>query len=151
MKNLKLVAAVAAVLACAPAAVAQSDARLLPGVWTCSADTPDGFITGQMSYKANGTSKSTLIMALNDGGSTGQVIMEITATWRIPGDGTLRERVTAFDVVRFVMDGKVLDAGPLKSYGDDMMKDELQSGSLMITDDTLSMVDIDGIETRCVR
>jgi hypothetical protein len=49
------------------------------------------------------------------------------------------------------MDGKVLDAGPLKSYGDDMMKDELQSGSLMITDDTLSMVDIDGIETRCVR
>ena len=151
MKRLTFAAAIAAALLCAPAAMAQNPAKLLPGVWTCSADTPDGFITGQMSYQANGTSKSTLIMALSDGGSTGQVIMEITATWRLPGDGTLRERVTNFDVVRFVMDGKVLDASPLKSYGDDLMKDELQSGSLMITDDTLSMVDVEGIETRCVR
>jgi hypothetical protein len=151
MKNLKLVAAVAVALVCAPVAMAQNPAKLLPGVWSCSADTPDGFIKAQMYYESDGTSKSTLIMALEDGGVSGQVIMEITATWRTPGDGTLREKVTNFDVVRLVMGGQVIDGSPLKSYGDELMKDELQSGSLMITNNSLSMVDVEGVETRCVR
>lgn len=150
MKNLTL-AAIATALTCAPVAMAQTQSQLLVGTWSCSSATPDGFITAQMNYKADGTSHSTLIMAMNGGDMTGQVIMEIAATWRIPGDGTLRERVTDFDVIRFTMNGEELDSDELDSYGEEMMRDELQSGSLGITRNSLAMVDEEGIETRCVR
>lgn len=149
MKNFMM--AVAAALALAPAAVAQTQSQMIVGRWTCSADTPDGFISAQMNYGADGVAHSTMIMSFGEPGALGQVIMEITSSWRAPGDGTLREKVTDLDVLRFTMNGEENDPDALESQGEDMMRDELQSGSLQLTKNSLTMIDEEGVRTSCIR
>lgn len=147
MKMIGMAAAVAMMLA--PAAMAQTQSQQIVGRWTCMANTPDGVISGQMNYGKDGIARSTLIMAI--AGSDGQVIMDITSTWRAPGDDTLREKVTNVDIVRFTMGGQVMGKDSFKDAIQDMMKDELQSGSLEVTATNLTMIDSDDVRTSCIR
>lgn len=147
MKTIMMAAAAALMLA--PAAVAQTQSQQILGRWTCLADTPDGVISGQMNYANDGTAHSTLIMAI--AGSDGQVIMDITSTWRAPGDSTLREKVTKVDIVRFTMGGQVIKGDGFKDAIQDMMKDELQSGSLQVSATNLTMIDSENVRTTCIR
>ena len=49
------------------------------------------------------------------------------------------------------MNGEENDPDALESQGEDMMRDELQSGSLQLTKNSLTMIDEEGVRTSCIR
>jgi hypothetical protein len=151
MKKSVVLGAVAGVLAMSPLATAQTPSQLIVGRWSCSADTPDGLISAQMLYDKDGTTRSTMIIGSDSDDMHIEAILQTVSTWRIPGDGTLRERVTDVDVVSFKVNGEAIDSDQLESLKDDLMQDELMSGSLQISAKSLSMVDDQGTRTSCMR
>lgn len=148
---MKMVGAAGLLALCPLAAYAQAPSELILGQWTCSANTPDGLVSSQMNYNSGGTTSSVLILTSGAGESRIEAILRLQSTWRIPGDGTLRERATEVEVVRFTFGGEPLDESAKDVLIEDLTSDEAMSSSLKITADSMSMIDNDGTRTLCMR
>ena len=55
MQVWKMLVAACVLAACPLAAEAQQQSQMILGRWACTAITPDGLISAQMVYKADGT------------------------------------------------------------------------------------------------
>ncbi len=151
MRRLTMLGA-AGLLAVFPlAADAQSPSDMILGRWTCAASTPDGLVSSQMDYRPDGTTNSILILTSGAGETVSEAILKLKSTWRIPGDGTLREQVTDVEVIRFTVGGEQLDQSDLAALIEDLKQDEAMSSSLKVTGDSISMIDRDGTRTACMR
>ncbi len=106
---MRILMALGAVLALAPAAAAQPSRRWSLVAGRARRTRLTAFISAQMNYGTDGIAHSTMIMSFGDANARGQVIMEITSSWRAPGDGPLREKVTDLDVLRFTMNGEEVE------------------------------------------
>lgn len=104
-----------------------------------------------MIYHPDGTTDSLFVMGQGEGNEIIEVILRTESTWRLPGDGTLHEQMTRVDVIRFMVGGQVVDNSRVGSLGEDLMKEELVSGSLQITANNMSMIDEKGTRTTCLR
>jgi len=151
MKSSAAICAAGLLVLCPLAAEAQQPSAIILGRWACSGSTPDGLVSSQMVYNANGTTDSLFVMGQGEGSEIVEVILRTESTWRLPGDGTLHERMTRVDVIRFMVGGQIVDNSRVGSLGDDLMKEELVSGSLQITANNMSMIDEKGTRTTCVR
>lgn len=151
MRRLKVLAAASLILVCPLAAHAQSPSEMILGQWTCSASTPDGLVSSQMTYRADGTTSSILILTSGSGATITEAVLKMKSTWRIPGDGTLREQVLDVDVIRFTVGDKPVGASDLDGLIEGLKEEEAMSSSLKITGDSISMIDRDGTRTACMR
>ena len=151
MQVWKMLVAACVLAACPLAAEAQQQTQMILGRWACTAITPDGLISAQMVYKADGTTDSVMTLGVGEGAESIEAIFRTKSTWRLPGDATLRELITAVDVITFNVDGKEVGNEVLGSFRDELMREELQSGSLQMTATSFTMVDAEGTRTSCVR
>lgn len=133
------------------AAEAQQQSQMILGRWACTAITTDGLISAQMVYNPDGTTDSVITLGAGEGAATIEAVFRTKSTWRLPGDATLRELITAVDVITFKVDGEEVGDDALEAFETELMREELQSGALQMTETSFSMVDSEGTRTSCIR
>ena len=151
MKIWKMLVTASLLAACPLAAEAQPQSQMILGRWACTAITADGLISAQMVYNADGTTDSVITLGAGEGATTIESVFRTKSTWRLPGDATLRELITDVDVITFKVDGEEVGDEALDAFKAELMREELQSGALQMTETSFTMVDSEGTRTSCIR
>lgn len=146
-----LVAAVGLASLAACASAPQTPDQLIVGKWNCSAKTPDGKISGPMTYQADGTTAFVLTFDSVIQDTSVIIVAEGSSIWEIPAEGKIREAIKSIDVRSAKMGGKDIPPSMLGDIEKTMIDTELSESSLEISRTDMVLVDKEGTRTVCKR
>lgn len=149
MKLATPLAAAFGLAACASVPAAPD--QLILGKWSCSANTPDGRISGPMTYLDDGTTAFTLTMESTEGGASVIVVADGSSTWKLPGDGTIEEQIASLKIRSAKMNGMDIPPAMLGDVEDEMLDQEQSSSTIELSNRDMVLVDKEGTRTVCKR
>lgn len=132
------------------AAASQTQAEMITGVWSCSSQTPDGIVTGQMTYKADGTTESALTLTSDIDGGRLEAQLDATSTWQLLGGGLIREQILGIRARSAKLDGEDLPESVLTEIAAGGSQ-EPSNSTIELSASQMVLVDGEGTRTICGR
>lgn len=128
----------------------QAQASQIVGKWLCTASTPDGFVSGSMTYNADGTMDAQVSVDAEFDDGTIELEVVTKSSWKLIGDGLIEELILSATAISGTFDGEILPASELTLFGENVPKDVGQS-TVKVSAKELVMVDAEGTQTFCNR
>ena len=139
----------AGLAACASAP--QTADQVIVGKWNCSANTPDGKISGPMTYHSDGTTTFVLTFDSIMEGTSVIIVADGSSVWEIPAEGKIREAIKSIEIRSAKMGGQDIPPSMLGDIEDSMVDAELSESSLEVSRSDMVLVDQEGTRTVCKR
>lgn len=131
-------------------AMPQTQAEMIVGAWNCSADTEDGVVSGQMVYKADGTTDAVLKIEMDIDGSNLVAQVGTKSSWKLPGGGVIEEQILEAVLYSARVDGVDLPED-VRADIEDSLVEELGPSSIELSSTQMVLVDEQGTRTVCTR
>ena len=132
------------------AATSQTQAEMVTGVWTCSSETPNGTVAGQMTYKADGTTESALTYTSTIDVGKLEAQLDAKSTWQLLDGGLIREQIISITARSAKLNGEDLPASVLADIADSGNQDPSNS-TIELSASQMVLVDGEGTRTVCGR
>ena len=131
-------------------AISQTRADLVAGVWTCSSQTPGGVVAGQMTYKADGTTQSSLTLTADIDGGKLVAHLDASSTWQLLDGGLIREQILGITARSATLDGENLPESVLTEIAGGGSQ-EPSNSTIELSASQMVLVDGEGTRTVCGR